>query len=36
MVGYHFIFALDESCSMSGKPWEELSMAFNNFMKTRL
>jgi uncharacterized protein YegL len=31
----HFIFLLDESGSMSGTPWNELKVAYNNFIDVR-
>ena len=31
----HFIFLLDESGSMSGTPWKEVKVAYNNFIDLR-
>jgi len=31
--GYHVVFCLDESASMSGQPWDDLATAFSKFIK---
>jgi len=33
--GYHFIFCLDESGSMNGGPWADLTKAYNSFINQR-
>ena len=34
--GYHVVFVLDESYSMSGEPWQDLVAAVNSFLHVRL
>jgi hypothetical protein len=34
-MGYHFLFCLDDSGSMSGQPWADLMVAYNSFLQKR-
>ena len=33
---FHFVFCLDESGSMAGKPWSDLCIAFRQFLEKRI